>query len=280
MKAKIETVSVDMASLWLGKMAANRSCRQAVVNCYLADMKKGNWHHQGDPIRFNVDGQLIDGQHRLRALILYGKPLEFLIVRGVPVEAMSTIDAGVKRSAADQFTILGHSHASMRAATLRLLMSYRLSGGQSIQKSIAELDSRGKKTLRRPPTTDELLAEMKHWPSLDESFKWAQPAKAMKGIGPSMFVALHYLFAQKDENAADEFMAGLLEGVNLPKSSPILALRKNLLNGLLKGVRFTTLEIGTRCIMAWNAYRERRQMSIIKVVKTKGGMNKRLPVLK
>lgn len=89
-------------------MAPNRTYSKASGDAYLTDMLAGRWMMNGDPIRFDTDGKVIDGQHRLAAvaqLPATHEGLPFLVVRGVEREAQDTMDAGRKRSYADQINI-------------------------------------------------------------------------------------------------------------------------------------------------------------------------------
>jgi len=52
-----------MARAWFElNIINNRGIRPAVVDAYARDMAAGHWRLNGDPIRFNKKGQLIDGQ--------------------------------------------------------------------------------------------------------------------------------------------------------------------------------------------------------------------------
>jgi hypothetical protein len=51
-----------MAQTWLEKnVPHNRGVRPSVVAAYARDMLAGKWYISGDPIRFDVKGNLIDG---------------------------------------------------------------------------------------------------------------------------------------------------------------------------------------------------------------------------
>lgn len=52
--------------------AANREITWSVVLQYADDMKRGAWREMAAPISFNSIGQLIDGQHRLWAIVESG----------------------------------------------------------------------------------------------------------------------------------------------------------------------------------------------------------------
>jgi hypothetical protein len=71
------------------------------TNTYASDMDNDFWAFLGDPIRFDIDGVLVDGQHRAKAVIRSGKPQTMAIVLGLDRKAMRQIDTGRKRSYAD-----------------------------------------------------------------------------------------------------------------------------------------------------------------------------------
>jgi hypothetical protein len=69
-------------------------------------MRAGNWKltHQG--IAFNCDGTLLDGQHRLAAIVKSGKDIQMLVARGVETENQVAMDDHAKRSAGDALSLL------------------------------------------------------------------------------------------------------------------------------------------------------------------------------
>lgn len=80
----------------------NRNLRPRVVD-YLTDaMLAGEYlvTHQG--IGIDKTGALIDGQHRLRAVIKSGKAQTFLVTRGLDPRVYSVLDCGLSRSLADR----------------------------------------------------------------------------------------------------------------------------------------------------------------------------------
>ena len=107
MKTTLETITPTMAEKYLEKNhQGNRHLRVTHVGNLAAAMSRGEWipNHQG--ISFDVLGNLNDGQHRLRAIIQYGHPIQMNVTRDVPVDSFKTVDIGIKRSVAD---VLGGS---------------------------------------------------------------------------------------------------------------------------------------------------------------------------
>ena len=87
----------------LDRMTDNRVRKPRVVTRYASDMAEGRWVDTHEPIAMSVDGNLIDGQHRLAAVIESGCPQYFWLAvydsqqtaRGLP------IDCGAVRTTAD-----------------------------------------------------------------------------------------------------------------------------------------------------------------------------------
>ena len=94
-------VTPDMARRWLAQNTSNnRPLSQATVQLYARDMREGRWQltHQG--IAFNPTGELVDGQHRLHAIVMADIPIEMTVARGFRIEYDSPIDQGRNRSTA------------------------------------------------------------------------------------------------------------------------------------------------------------------------------------
>lgn len=88
----IENVTPELAESWLARNTANRRMRRATAEAYARDMESGDWRENGDAICFAVDGTLLDGQHRLTAVVLSGISVPLLIVRDLPRETQDTKD--------------------------------------------------------------------------------------------------------------------------------------------------------------------------------------------
>lgn len=74
---------------------------------YAADMDAKEWVFIGDPIRFDIHGRMIDGQHRAEAIIKSGKAQWMIVITGLPEGVMRYVDMGRKRTYADTLRIRG-----------------------------------------------------------------------------------------------------------------------------------------------------------------------------
>jgi hypothetical protein len=74
----------------------------------VVDMEKGNWRvDNGDVIRFNTSGELLDGQHRLMAIQVSGATTTLMMVFNIDDTVRQTIDTGKPRAAHDALTLAG-----------------------------------------------------------------------------------------------------------------------------------------------------------------------------
>jgi len=126
----LELVTPEKASLWLGREQdrnVNRSVSDAHVQRLARDMASGDWKLTHEGIAFDPDDVLIDGQHRLWAVIYADTPIEMYIWRGVTRDALMAIDTGRPRSLPDVLNITGEHHGVDRSqvAVLRAMLGGR-----------------------------------------------------------------------------------------------------------------------------------------------------------
>ena len=114
-----EEITAEVAKHILAHFnSKNRRIKQAKVRKFLRAMKNGQWRITNQGIAFDEKGNLIDGQHRLEALLAYGEfenpddlsqtSLKMLVVSGLPAETQDVIDKGTNRSLKDTATMNGH----------------------------------------------------------------------------------------------------------------------------------------------------------------------------
>ena len=101
MKTAIETITPAIAKAYLLSNNNNRPLRQNHIRLLASDIKNGDWQitHQG--IAFDSTGRLIDGQHRLHAIIQAGVAIQILVTRGCSSSSFSILDRGANRTPSD-----------------------------------------------------------------------------------------------------------------------------------------------------------------------------------
>ena len=91
-------ITPKIAGEMLEKNTSNyRQIQNSKVNTYASEMQAGLWQENGEPIVFDEDGVLKNGQHRLTAIIRANVSIKMLVVYGVSRD-VTAFDLGKIRS--------------------------------------------------------------------------------------------------------------------------------------------------------------------------------------
>lgn len=82
-------------------------------------MKNDQWYLSTDAIAIDPDGELVNGQHRLQAVVRSGKPAEFIVVRNFPKQNVKCLDQGKKRMMHERITIEGLPMTQKECSVIR-----------------------------------------------------------------------------------------------------------------------------------------------------------------
>lgn len=247
MKAELKTITPAIAMDLLEKNYGNRSLNKDHVERLAKEIKEGRWKINGDMIRIGNSGRILDGQHRLNAVIKSGRTIQTWMMEGLDDDIFDTIDVGKKRSGGDTLASLGEEHPFRLAAALALVdkymtgrvLSYTLYSNGEI-KELAE---------KYPLVRDAIVSKTNG-----------------KGIlPPAVIDACNYLFSQKDPKAASEFIDRVLKGHGLEEWDPAYILRERLVMNTVSKSKLKRGYIFALCIKAWNAYRSGRKMRCLRV---------------
>jgi hypothetical protein len=240
MRATTEMVTPKKAMEWLKRNIHNRPFSKIHVGYLVALLRDGKYKLNGEAIKFNSNGDLIDGQHRLMACVESGVSFQSLIVRGLEHEAFDTLDGGRPRSAADVLARHGEKNCNTLAAACRAVFLIEKYGVFNEVKSV-----------RRDQIADALAAT----PGLRASTDFAMATRTNL-IGRSIVAALHYLFSQKDARAADAFWEHVLKGEGLTAGMPEYRLRERLIKEKAAMGRLRAPDAYALAIKAWNFRRD------------------------
>ncbi|MCD8309607.1 MAG: hypothetical protein LUB83_00075 [Prevotellaceae bacterium] len=112
-----QEITPEIAQRYLGYLCEQRNIRRGLVERYVAIMDKGGWKpNPSQPLVFSNKGHLLNGQHRLNAVVKSGKTVVMAVMHGVDEEDFSIIDTGGMRTPTDMLTIKGVENASMVSA--------------------------------------------------------------------------------------------------------------------------------------------------------------------
>lgn len=212
------TITPDYAKELLGKNKRNRSLNRRAIERYARDMKKNNWQNNGESIKIDWDGNLIDGQHRLNACINSGVSFDSAVVSGLNPESFYTIDTGKQRAARDILYIEGCKYPQRVATAARLLWCY------TFLKTTASLCS-------NTCTNSEIMELVAKNQGLAESVTicMGRYSKLAKMIGAGVASFLFYKFSQIDKELANNLFSDLAFGTNLSDDDVTYWVREKLI---------------------------------------------------
>jgi hypothetical protein len=264
--ARIQTVTPKMAEEWLTGNVDNRSLREPRVLQHSQVLQRGEWELTGDCIVFDEDGTLLNGQHRLTAVVVTGIPARFVILRGVPSKAQEVMDTGLSRTLGDQLQRRGVPYYTYVSGALFWLhrMAYNEATG------MAHYDSPSNR-----PSFRQLLSLYEDNKELsEEAGRIGRHVVNLKVRAGATLAIYHRLRQIEDENINEEvdlFFDKWVTGTELKASDPIWRLREWCVEDAAKRHtkgRAPDYRYVAYVITAWNKWRAGEQIRQLKWVYT------------
>ena len=246
-------ISPSSAQKLIDEMPKNRPLREHRALRLASVIKGGRWIENGEPIILDDNGQLIDGQHRVRAVVISERTIVSYIVH-LPKSGngvFDSIDAGASRTAADRFALIGIQHYSLLAATVRLVIlnesGFTTTGGGRPEFLLTGHDLRVR--------YDKDAALFDKVASLCSSM-----ASGFTRRSPLSYAAFVMFCGMKaDGEVAERFVRAVATGENLTASSPAMALRNRLIMNATSKAKLPGRELIALWIRAYCMYRDKRQ---------------------
>lgn len=117
-----EVITPELARKYLERNTDNYRILQIKrVEQYAQEMISGNWERNGESIKFNKDGKLVDGQHRLHAVIKANIPVKIYVTRDID-NSVVLFDSGYNRSTKQIIDRLGYTIDNSVIAAARIIM--------------------------------------------------------------------------------------------------------------------------------------------------------------
>lgn len=255
--ASIETITVAKAKSLLANNKANRPINDSNLKVIEMEMKRSNFESTGESIKVAIDGTLLDGQHRLMAIVNTSMPQKMLIVRGLDKNAFKYIDTGRKRTAADVLGIEKIKNPTQIATMVKFIMNFKR--GQYISATQSQT-KRASSAITNSDVSDFVA---KNLTSLNDSYPFGY-AKENKLLPCGLLASLHYILKGISQIEADDFCWKVAKGENLTKENPIYLLRQKLLNDIRSNRKMSKTERLALVLKAWNLYRGKKKVSILK----------------
>lgn len=195
-----EVVTPELATKWLEGNTHNRSVRDAVVARYAADMLAGRWLQTHQGIAFDEESTLIDGQHRLFAIIESSTPVRLQVTRGLSLETQVIVDDGIPRTIVDVARL---SDPSMAGGTpLHTAVSHRMFMGLS-------------QTTTARTKLEKLAFMKKHWEAVSFGVSLFPMPKRVKGLSSAAMIAVFAMaFHHEDRATLQRAAKVLIDGMS------------------------------------------------------------------
>ena len=219
-------------------------------------MSNGTFLDNGDTIRQDQHGNIIDGQHRLNAIIEANFTLETIFVKGLATKTIHTIDMHAKARTLTDVLEISHKttykYGTSIAATVKFINSFNMG---SFSASPAFLKSR-----RQAITSTYFLQWVNDNPKIID---FVGETMRLRGNGDkllkaSVFCGLKWILDGYNKPEADKFFQMFSDGIGVNVKSPIYILRKKILATKFSDTRrrahLTQTELIFCFIKSWNNY--------------------------
>jgi hypothetical protein len=249
---KIEDISPAKAHLYLAAAGPNRTVRKAAVTQYASDMAAGLWRQTGQGIIFDIEGRLMDGQHRLQAIIQSNRTVKMTVVRGVSPSAMPMIDVGLKRTVGDSLGIAGVTNAAQVAAVARLALGY-------------DMESFAKWTLRDLSSPQVNAYANEHLAGLEHAVLRAAQLRSYFPVSQSVLGAAIFIFNRIDPEACETFLTGVSNMQASYEGDPRIALIRRLQSIRNMKVIASSSQLLDVFIQCWNSWRKEEPRALVRL---------------
>ena len=108
------------------KNSNNRTFRKTNLNKLVQTINSNEWKVTNQGIAFDCHGNLLDGQHRLMAIVQTGRTIKMIVARNMAPKIFNVIDTGAVRRANDILYIGGcTSNSKTIAAAIKIYLHYQ-----------------------------------------------------------------------------------------------------------------------------------------------------------
>lgn len=258
----VERITPALAAKYLAtNVGHQRNVTMSHVTHLRQQMEASQWKMTGEPIIFDADGMLSDGQHRLLALVAAKVTLEFMVVRGVPSDSFVAMNRGKSRSSGNVFAIRGIKNSNNMAACVSGVLNYRRA--MEVQ---GKGGAHGSLNSYIRASTESMIAEYDaHTDEYESAHAISTTCrKVVKPSVPAVVSAIAMIDAKHGVDDVAQFWNSVGNGVNLSDLSPELYLRNRLIENASSKKKLPHFLIVGLAIKAWNLHVLGKDCSLIR----------------
>lgn len=207
----------------------------------------------GDSIRVDRNGNILDGQHRLTACVQSGKSFQTIMVTGLDPDVFGTIDRGKLRTVGEILSIDGVQNYNMVAGASRMAMVWRSCG---LPESGVAINN---------PTAVQVQEFVQDNPDIVTAAHYvAGKSWLRKYLRASQATYCVFTF-MRSSHRADEFFQSLISGSSLDQKSPILALRDRLISEKSAVSKISSMHITALVFKAFKKFISDSQVTHLRI---------------
>ena len=232
-------VTPEQAKIWLTyHNEGNRWIKPNAVKHYSRMMKEGTWGGTNVAV-FDNTGNLIDGQHRLSAVVECGIPQVFQIIKGAERKAQNYFDTGKPRTSADALSMSG-STKNQTFIAAGLMLHYHWMDGKMTSHVCSGTANLGLRTIHASERNSLLQRLYEQDPDeIQQIIKTAQQLRKKFQI-LNMTAVFAFLYRAKQKLVLEQaymFLSSALDGTDLPETDSRRAMIASLMK--LSGAKYS-----------------------------------------
>lgn len=259
--ASIVYVTPEIAERWLARNHRNRPLKSRNVSKFARDMATGRWQITGEAIKFDTDGNLLDGQNRLTAVVASGATVAMFVVRGLLASAQEVMDSGIPRSTADSLLLRGVSNSKDVTPVAVALMGWETGFFRHCMVNSTPAY-----------TKSEVFDFIEAHPDLPDVVAWVKRVQRELPLPIAALGACAYRFSRGgDADHAADFYERIRELRTAGKGDPIQTLLKRVSDDRLAKRRIWVSTAIYYQVRAWNAFRAFERIEKFQIGSDKSG---------
>jgi hypothetical protein len=239
--AEVIRITPTDAAAWLRCNRNNRPVRKRHVEFLASEIIAGNWQVNGQAIVIAEDEQILDGQHRLLAIIEAGQSIQSLVVYGITPEAFKTIDTGAVRTGADALCLHFHDTPPNMIKAVAAAVQWCI-----------RLENHSLHYRTHTSNTDVIAYVKAHMRLLQCAETLSGYPRTARPLPWSTCTALYEMFSRKHEAMADKFMQRFCTGEEIVRTDPEYILRGAFIRDAERVAKFPLATRVHMVIKGWN----------------------------
>lgn len=260
--AQVEVITPEIAREYLKFNKVNRSLNKITVDYYADQMKRNQWMMNREAICFAKGGLLVNGQHRLNAIIKAGVPVSILVVRGVPDNSFITYDNGRNRTMGDVLSLVDVPNANNVATIIKKYLLMRQ--GKIIVRSSSNVAS---SKIYKVTKQDMMECYNSDSGFILKITRFSMQCMSKINIMTSSEIGAIYMFLVKEKKHPTEFVESffrmLFYNENVSNSTINLFREKVIQSKLQASLKMSSKYKEALFIKTWNSYVSNKELKVL-----------------